>query len=74
MVARDVIADTADVLGVRPLHDLIDPSGEQMAADMQRTIYEGNQTPEENYALGRGSCATAQRSPTFAESARQTSR
>jgi hypothetical protein len=45
-----------------------------MAADMQRTIYEGNQTPEENYALGRGSCATAQRSPTFAESARQTSR
>jgi hypothetical protein len=44
-IACDVIADVADALGVRPL--LIDPSDEQMAADMQRTIYEGNQTPEE---------------------------
>jgi hypothetical protein len=42
-----VIADAADALGVRPLHGLIDPSDEQMTGDMQRTIYEGNQTPEE---------------------------
>jgi hypothetical protein len=46
-IAYDVVADAADALGVRPLHDLIGPSDEQMAADMQRTIYEGNQTPEE---------------------------
>jgi hypothetical protein len=47
VIAHDVINDAADALGVRPLHDLIDPSDEQMAANMQRTIYEGNQTPEE---------------------------
>jgi hypothetical protein len=47
MIARDVITDTADVLGVRPLHDLIDSADEQMAADMQRTMYESSQTPEE---------------------------
>lgn len=29
IVARDVIDDTADVLGLRPLQDLIDPSDEQ---------------------------------------------
>lgn len=45
-IAYDVVADAADGLGVRPLHDLIGRSNEQLAADMQRTIYEGNQTPE----------------------------
>jgi hypothetical protein len=52
-IACDVIADAADALGVRPLHDLIDPSDEQMAADMQRIIYEGSQTPEELRARAR---------------------
>jgi hypothetical protein len=48
-----VIADAADALGVRPLNGLIDPSDEQMAADMQRTIYEGKQTPGELRARAR---------------------
>lgn len=52
-IACDVIADAADALGVRPLHGLIDSSEEQMAADMQRTIYEGSQTPEELRARAR---------------------
>jgi hypothetical protein len=52
-IACDVIADAADALGVRPLHGLIDPRDEQMAADMQRTVYEGNQTPEELRARAR---------------------
>lgn len=42
-----MIADAADALGVRPLHDLLDPSDEQIVANAQRTIYEGSQTPEE---------------------------
>lgn len=52
-IACDVIADAADALGVRPLHGLIDPSDEQVAADMQRTIYEGTQTPEKLRARAR---------------------
>lgn len=51
-IACDVIADAADALGVRPLHDLVGPSDEQMAADMQRTIYEGSQTPERTTRAG----------------------
>lgn len=53
IVAHDVLSATADALGVRPLHDLIAPSDEQMAAEMQRTIYEGSQTPEELRARAR---------------------
>ncbi len=68
-IAYDVVAGAADALGVRPLHDLIGPSDEQVAADMQRTIYEGNQTPK-SYAGGRASYATKQRAPTPVESAR----
>ena len=68
-IACDVIADAADALGVRPLHGLIDPSDEQMAADMQRTMYEGSQTPEELRARAR-ELATKQRSATFPVSAR----
>ncbi len=52
-IAGDVIADASDALGVRPLRGLIDPSDEQMAAEMQRTIYEGSQTPEELRARAR---------------------
>lgn len=42
-----------DALGMRLLHGLIDPRDEQMAADMQRTVYEGSQTPTELRARAR---------------------
>ncbi len=47
VVARDVVEDTGDALGMRPLQDLGNPTDWQLAADMQRAVYESGQTPEE---------------------------
>lgn len=46
-IAYDVVADAADALGVRPLHELIGPDDEQMAAALVAHHLRGKPSPEE---------------------------